>query len=420
MNDGVTESASRVRHVAVEATRLLREKRGIGRYVRNLLLQMSLQRPDLRFTLHVRRPRDQEPLRQQVADMSPALAERCTIALVAELPRSAADVVWYPWNWINPPARRATMVATIQDLAPMLQFDGRWWKVWKRFKARHRYQGTADHATLILTISTFTSREVKRLLRVDHSKLRVTLLAADDCRIAAGETSETLERLGIEGPFFLTVGAHDARKNLSTLYQAMAVLHARGETVPLVQCGPGVEADSDGRSAPWMRAAGYVSDAELATLYRRATALVFPSRYEGFGLPVAEAMLAGGCVICASESSLPEVGGDAALFFPWNDAEALAAQMTRLLHEPGLRDRHAEMGPAQAAKFSWARCAAETLDVFDEAHGMKRGGGGTAATATNGASRDTTGALPSAQTAAAPTVGSRYTRTYSAPPAPGA
>jgi glycosyltransferase involved in cell wall biosynthesis len=241
--------------------------------------------------------------------------------------------VWYPWNWIRPLARRAPMVATIQDLAPMLQFDHRWWKYLKRFKARRRYQGTVDNAALVMTISTFTKQEVVRLLDVEPSKLRITLLAADDLRVAAGESSETLERLGITGPFFLTVGAHDARKNLQVLYRAMALLHERGETAPLVQCGPSVERESDGKDAPWMRAAGYVSDAELATLYKRATALVFPSRYEGFGLPVSEAMMAGGCVICASESSLPEVGGDAALFFPWNDAEALAREMSRLLHE---------------------------------------------------------------------------------------
>ena len=373
MSGASTDGGAVVRHVGVEATRLLKEKRGIGRYVRNLLLGLPRLRPELRFTLYVRRSRDIEPLRAQIAGLSADLAARCTIEPVSGLRDSDADIVWYPWNWIRPRTRRATMVATIQDLAPMLQFDHRWWKVLKRFKTGRRYQGTVDHATLVMTISTFTASEVQRLLDADGSKLRVTLLAADDLRVAAGESSETLDRLGIDGPFFLTVGAHDTRKNLQVLYEAMALLHARGETVPLVQCGPGIERDGiQSAKADWMRAAGYVSDAELATLYRRATALVFPSRYEGFGLPVAEAMMSGGCVICASESSLPEVGGDAALFFPWNDAEALATIMTRLLHEPGLRERQAAMGPAQAGKFSWERCSRETLAVFDEALGMAR------------------------------------------------
>ena len=367
MNQRVADAGMAVRHVGVEASRLLREKRGIGRYVRNLLLRLPRLRPELRFTLYVRRARDIEPLREQLAGLSPDLASRCTIARLAELPRSDADVVWYPWNWIRPVARRAPMVATIQDLAPMLQFDHRWWKVVKRFKTRRRYQATVDNATLVMTISTFTAHEVQRLLVIDAAKLRVTLLAADDLRVSAGESSETLERLGIEPPFFLTVGAHDARKNLQILYRAMELLHGRGEAVPLVQCGPGLRQEGGQRAnAPWMCAAGYVSDAELATLYRRATALVFPSRYEGFGLPVSEAMMSGCAVICASESSLPEVGGEAALFFPWNDAEALATVMTRLLHEPGLRERHAAMGPVQAGKFSWERCAQETLAVFDE------------------------------------------------------
>jgi glycosyltransferase involved in cell wall biosynthesis len=248
----------------------------------------------------------------------------------------------------------------------MRRFDGRWWKAWRRMNATRLYTATVRDSALVIAISAYTAREVTEHLGVDASRVRITLLAADDLRIRPSEHSETLDRLGIAGPFFLSVGAHDARKNLGVLHRAMALLHERGETVPLVQCGPGVKAGSDGKVAPWLRAAGYVSDAELATLYRRATALVFPSRYEGFGLPVAEAMLMGGCVICSSASSLPEVGGEAALYFPWESAEALASQMTALLRDPALRDRHAAMGPAQAAKFSWARCARETLAVFDE------------------------------------------------------
>ena len=370
-----------VRHVGVEATRLLREKRGIGRYVRNMLILMPQLRPDIRFTLYVRRAADIAPVRAQLVDLSSGLVDVCRIEPVSLLPRSLADVVWYPWNWLRPSAKRAAMVATVHDFAPMLQFDHRWWKVVKRFKQRRRYASTVARADLIMTISSFTAREAERLLAVDPAKIRVTLLAADDltaalpARVAgvagdhpdAFDHSETLDRLGIHGPFFLTVGAHDARKNLATLYRAMAHLHEGGVRVPLVQCGPNVVLTADGTIAPWIRAAGYVSDAELATLYRRATALVFPSRYEGFGLPVAEAMMAGGCVICADASSLPEVAGDAALLFPWDDAAALAKQMTRLLEDSVLRAELVRRGRPQAAKFTWRKCALETLAAFDEA-----------------------------------------------------
>ena len=350
-------------HVGVEATRLLQERRGIGRYVRNLLVHMPQLRPSLRFTLFVRRASDIEPARAQMQALSGDLAARTTVALASTLAESSADVIWYPWNWIQPSANRAARVVTILDVAPMLQLDHRWWKWLKRAKYRARYRHSVREADMILSISAFTEQEIRKWLPVDPTKVRVTLLAADDLPIPTTDRSQTLDRLGIPGPFFLTVGAQEARKNLRVLYEAMERLHARGERVPLVQCGPSARA----APRPWLHHVGYVSDAELATLYHRATALVFPSYYEGFGLPALEAMAAGGRVVCANASSLPEVVGDAALLFPWNDADALATQLIRLLHDTTLREQLTQAGVLQSAKFRWATTASQTLGTFDEA-----------------------------------------------------
>ena len=351
------------RHIGIEATRFLRERRGIGRYVRNLLVQMPQLRPNVRFTLFAGRPRDIAPLREQLSQLSDDVAQRTTVVPVNALSATDADVVWYPWNWLHPTATRAACVVTVLDLAPMLQLDHRWWKLLKRAKYRRRYTDTVRDADMIISISAFTEREMQRLLQVDVSKVRVTLLAADDLAPAASGASVVLDRLGVQGPFFLTVGAQEARKNLPVLYRAMEQLHARGERVPLVQCGPGTRA----QPRPWLHHAGYVSDAELSVLYQRATALVFPSYYEGFGLPALEAMAAGGRVVCANASSLPEVVGDAALMFDANDADALATQLMRVLHDATLRERLTRDGIAQAAKFRWSTTAGQTLDVFDEA-----------------------------------------------------
>lgn len=355
-------------HIGFEATRLLKERRGIGRYVRNMLRWIPTHRPDVRFTVFVKRKTDIDAMREQLGGIDPSLPARTTIEPISALKNTTADVVWYAWNFLNPPAKHAAMVATINDLAPMLQFDHRWWKVMKRAKHKRRALTTVRLADLVITISEYSAAELRTLLNADPSKLRVTLLATDDMTVSAAATSETLAKLNVNGPFFLTVGAHDARKNLITLYKAMALLHARGETVPLVQCGPNISAEH----YPFIKFAGYVSDAELATLYRLATALVFPSRYEGFGLPVAEAMSAGGRVVCADASSLPEVVGSAGLLFPWNDEEALAAQLTRVLHDESLRDQLTRDGAVQAAKFRWTDTAKQTLDVFDEAVAMRR------------------------------------------------
>src|SRR5690606_32269917 len=153
---------------------------------------------------------------------------------------------------------------------------------------------TVALAARILTISEFTADEVTRLLNVPRERMRVTLLAADDFEAPESGASETLARFGIDGPFFLAVGAPDARKNLHVLFAAMELLEAAGVRVPLVVCGPGKKLARllRGRDAPWLKLAGFVSDAELAALYARTTALVFPSKYEGFGLPVLEAMSA--------------------------------------------------------------------------------------------------------------------------------
>ncbi len=359
-----------VRHIAVEATHLLRDRRGIGRYVRNVLRLIPGYRPDVRFSLYVRSARDAGAMREQLAGVDPTLPGRTAIELVSRLPQTSADVVWYAWNKVDPLARRAAIVVSINDVASMLQLDHRWWKILKRTKYRFRYERAVRRADLVITISEFSAREIQRLLHADPARIRVTLLGADDLPAPTAGRSAVLGKLGIDGPFFLAVGARDPRKNLVTLHRAMEILNRRREPVPLVECGP----RDPGARLPFIRYAGYVEDAELATLYRDATALVFPSRYEGFGLPVAEAMWAGGRVVCADASSLPEVVGEAGLLFPWHDAEALAERLSRLLDDARLRERLTRDGRERAGRFRWAETARKTLEIFDEAVEVRRRG----------------------------------------------
>ncbi len=368
-------------HIGVEATKLMQERRGIGRYVRNVLRQMPRVRDDVRFTLFAKSLKDVEPLREHLAQLDQNVAGRSTVEPVSALRETTADVVWYPWNWLHPVAHHAAMVTTICDLVPMLQLDHRWWKVIKRAKYRTRFRRTVARSDVVITISAFTAREVERYLGLPFSAMRVTLLAADDLAAEHGvrlpdERPATLNALGIAGPFFMAVGAQEARKNLQVLFRAMTLLHARGKTVPLVVCGPGgpLARIAKHQQAPWLRFAGFVSDTELGALYRAATALVFPSRYEGFGLPALEAMAAGGRVICADASSLPEVVGDAALTFAWNDADALADHMQRLLDDPSLRDAKTASALSRAATFTWKATAHDTLLAFDEAIARKAAG----------------------------------------------
>lgn len=361
-----------VQHLAIESTRLLREQRGMGRYVRNLVREFATQRASLRFTLYVHDRRETEAVRQLLDGMHPTLNARTWIEPVTALPASPADVVWYPWNFVSVCAHTATMVVTVHDIAPMLQHDHRWWKVLKRAKYRARYQRTVRRAHAIVTDSAFSRGELVDKVAVAADRISVTLLAADDLPLHLADDDTPLRTADVVGPFFLTVGGQDARENLPTLYEAMHRLWSRGCRVPLVQCGPAPARETRallGR-APWLRHVGYVTDAQLVTLYRRCTALVFPSRYEGFGLPVAEAMRAGAPVICTRESSLPEVAGSAARFVPWHDAEQMAQAMEELSMHESLRAGLRAAGRQQAAAFSWATTARDTLLAFERAwHG---------------------------------------------------
>ena len=365
-------------HLAVEATTLTRNLRGMGRYARSLLAEMPVHRPELRYTIIARNAADVGALSEQLQTL-PHVMERATVVPASALAQLDCDAAWYPCNFVKMRPRSGAIVPTVHDLFPMLQLDGRWWKVLKRFRARRRYDRTLHVADHVITGAVTSGNELMSVFGLAPQRLSVVPHAADDFRAADPSLVDALlARLDVRGPFLLAVGAQERRKNLDVLYAAMRMLEAQGRDIPLVLCGPkGLHGVKPGDALPkWMRHAGYVRDDELAALYNRATALVFPSLYEGFGLPVLEAMTVGGAVIASDASTMPEVGGDAALYFPPDDAQVLAAQILRLLDDDGLRDRLVRAGAQQAGKYSWARSAVGTLAAIDRgvaaAHARRR------------------------------------------------
>jgi glycosyltransferase involved in cell wall biosynthesis len=353
--------------VAVEATRLLREVRGIGRYVRALLPRLVALRPELRLALFARNRGDVAALAETVAS-DPSLNGRTAVRHVREMARSGADVFWYPWNIASPAPSRGAVVVTMHDVAPVALPDPRWTAWRKNFRWRRRYAATARRATVIVSDSSFTADEVHRVLGFPRDRIRVALLAADDVAVPPPEADEgTLSRLGVRSPFVLTVGAADRRKNHALLERAMRRVVEADPQATLVMAGPRRHGASQPPDAPWMRMLGFVSDGDLTALYRAAAALVMPSTYEGFGLPVLEAMRLGTPVICARASSLPEVAGNAAAWVEPNDEAALASTISRVLADELLRSKMRAAGIAQAARFTWDETARQTLHAFVEA-----------------------------------------------------
>ena len=354
-------------HLAVEAVSLTRNLRGMGRYARRLLSEMPALRPELRYSIFARNAADVLPLQEQLAAL-PRIMERATVLPAGEMSRMHCDAAWYPCNFVTHRPLAGAIVPTVHDLFPMLQLDGRWWKYYKRTRARIRYGRTLSAADHVITGATKAAAELRATFGLPTECISVVPHAADDFRTADASLADALlARLNVCGPFLLAVGSQEPRKNLGVLYAAMQWLEARGRAIPLVLCGPrGIHGFKPGDAVPWwLRHAGFVSDTELAALYARATALVFPSRYEGFGLPVLEAMTAGGVVICSDASTMPEVGGDAVLYFPPDDAESLAAQVLRLLDDDQLHDTLVRAGAIQAAHYSWQRSARGTLEAID-------------------------------------------------------
>jgi len=167
------------------------------------------------------------------------------------------------------------------------------------------------------------------------------------------------------------VGAFEPRKNLPGLVEAMKIIHARSEKIPLIIAGRrGGEYEKvlglirRAGLEEKVRVTGYVPEAELRRLYRLATAFVFPSLAEGFGLPILEAMASGLPVAASRTSAMPEVGGDAAVYFDPSRPEDLASAVIRLLEDQDLRQRLAEKGKARARMFSWTATARRTLDFY--------------------------------------------------------
>ena len=183
-------------------------------------------------------------------------------------------------------------------------------------------------------------------------------------------------RYQLERPFILTVGVLEPRKNHVMLFEVLRRLRDSGELVDLVIIGREgwrwknpLDRQQFRALKPWVRILADVPDADLAEFYNRAAVFAYPSLYEGFGLPILEAMACGAPVVSSGASSLPEVGGDAALYADPHDADEFTAQITRVLHDRALRAQMVEEGLRRARQFSWRRAAEETLAVYHEVCG---------------------------------------------------
>lgn len=220
---------------------------------------------------------------------------------------------------------------------------------------------------VVLSVSRNTKNDIRAVFKVDGRRVHVVLNG-----VAAPPEPQMGSLLPFE-PFILFVGTLEPRKNVLSLVRAFERLKAEGSPLHLVLIGktgwknaPLMEAMA---SSPWAAAVhhlSYLPAGEVTAYYRKAFCFVFPSHYEGFGLPVLEAMAQGCPVVATANSSLPEVGGDACLYVR-PDPESIAGGIRRLQGDAAMRTALVEKGYRQVQKFSWDRCAEETLAILKEA-----------------------------------------------------
>ncbi len=286
------------------------------------------------------------------------------------------------WEQLElPRAARRTFLLNLGNTAPLLHgphqavvihdagvFDtpesySAAFRLWYRLMQKR----LARAGALLLTVSEFSRGRIAEHLGIERARIAV-LPEGGEHMLRAPADQAVLTRHGLQpGRFALAVGNPVAHKNLATLGAAAAVLAQQGMVLAAAgSADPGVYS-SAGAPPDSVRSLGRVTDAELRALYESALCLVFPSRYEGFGLPPLEAMTCLCPVIAARAGAVPEVCGRAALWFEPGDAAGLAAALARLLQEPGLAAELRETGRARAARFTWD-AAARALLRHLEAH----------------------------------------------------
>jgi glycosyltransferase involved in cell wall biosynthesis len=217
----------------------------------------------------------------------------------------------------------------------------------------------ARTAARVITVSEFSRREVVEVLGAPPERVAVVPNGVGEGFSPAADVAAARSALGLARPYVLVVGTRIARKNLGGLRNAARFL--AGEGVDLVAAGTGRSYMRDEGDSP-VRALGYVDDALLPGLYAGASAVVMPSLYEGFGLPVLEAMASGTPVVAADRAALPEVAGGAALLFDPDAASGAAAALQRVLADDALATDLRERGRERARGFTW-RAAAERVDA---------------------------------------------------------
>jgi len=368
-------------HIVIDARWIFPEISGIGLYTRELIAALSRLDSPHRYTLLFNNP---DVMHRTAEETGYRLQDNFSNELVSRGPFSPADQILLPrqliaWgadvfhapNYMMPLHldRSIRRIVTIHDLIPLLfrhfaprSLKNRLFPVFKWLMHQ-----TAARADRIIAVSEATRQDVSKHLIKNHSSEKISVVYE-----AARAACKPVPKTNDDSVEFLFVGRRDPYKNLPMLIEALAEVRRLGLPARLRVVGGHdpryPEAELIARkhnlndAISW---SGYVTEPGLVEAYQRADVYVHPSRYEGFGLTVLEAMACGTPVICSKVSALPEVAGDAAIYMNPDRLDSLVDAMCKLTRDPGLRATLAHRSLAQAARFSWEQTARQTVAIYE-------------------------------------------------------
>ena len=285
-----------------------------------------------------------------------------------------ADVYHYTNSSTIGAALPECSVVTVHDLIPLIYRGNGWFSsvAEERFLNSHLYLQQRTDVQLIAD-SEATKSDLINYLNIEEERITVVYPSYDEERMFPDEENTVLQKYGIDKPYILYIGALDPRKGINDLFEAFQYLGNRVRDYMLVLAGQGgkdyekeIERMRNSSIADQIVFTGYISDDEKRQLFSHAEVFAFPSGYEGFGIPVLEAMACDCPVITTNISSLPEVGGEAAHYIPYHRTDLLAECLLEILTNNEIREQSIERGRKQREKFAWAQTAGLTEKVYNK------------------------------------------------------
>jgi glycosyltransferase involved in cell wall biosynthesis len=265
-----------------------------------------------------------------------------------------------PWRF------RGKLVVTIHDVSFLEHPE--WFSPRLRMVKKFLIPRAARRADVVITGSEYSRQAIARTCRVSLDKIIVTPYAAGVWArpVNTEEHQDIMQKYFLETPFLLGIGLRDVRKNVPIIIKAIDILAQQNKfrQIKLALSGSPEQFPAEVASHPNVQFLGWVPQEDLPALYAHAAAAVYPSLYEGFGLPVLEAMACGCPMICSNATSLPEVAGDAALQIDPNDADGWADGIVKVLSDEVLMEKMRNDGLKRAQEFSWEKTARQTREIY--------------------------------------------------------